>query len=199
MLLLVSGQPEDAIDLSALILSSAPILLPHLLGDEQQALVFMRRAAQLPDGQYSASRHHVIYQSRQAIACMTLWHDGLPPSFHQNTLHSVKQLLSTQTLLHFLRENIQLKNVFVPPKQHELCIGHLAVEKSRQRSGMGKLLIEYAISQAKCFQKTHLVLDVDAHNDQALNFYAGLNFVLMHSKTYTSTGQMFHRLAYRLP
>lgn len=195
MVVLRSGVPADASSLSSLIFSSAPVILPYLFGDEAKAIDYIAKAAQDTDGQYSAARHTVACEASRVIGCITLWDNNLPISFHSHTIKSVKAFLSSDELLHLVRANIQISEVFAGPKTHELCIGHVAVAKKYKRVGVGRTLLNYAIAQAKILNKTHLVLDVDSDNEIALNFYLGLGFVLISSAKFMYTSQSFFRLA----
>jgi ribosomal protein S18 acetylase RimI-like enzyme len=198
MLVLRKGASTDASSLSSLIFSSAPILLPYLYGDKSKAISYITKAAQVEDGQYSARRHTVACKDNKVIACITLWDNNLPMSFHSHTVKSVKEFLSPEALLHLVRANIQIGEVFAGPKAHELCVGHLAVAENSRGQGVGLMLVNYAIEQAKLLNKTHLVLDVDSDNEIALNFYLGLGFVLLSKAVFIHTQQSFFRLAFAL-
>lgn len=198
MIALRQGVKTDADVLATLILSSAPVLLPYLFKGQEQAINYIYHASQQPDGQYSAMRHQLAVDGARAIACITLWDDELPSAFHTNTLQSLKQLLQADQLMHLLDTNDIIKQVFLAPLSHQLCIGHLAVLNDYRGLGVGKKLIAHAISQAKMHSKTQLVLDVDSSNDEAVSFYNGLGFILIQSTQFRATKQVFYRMQFTL-
>ena len=203
MLELRQGRAEDAAQLSDLVLSSAPILLPYLFSSASQARQFVDLAMRQEDGQYSAVRHCVaakdaLIQGPKVVGCVTLWHSDLPERFHSYTLSSLASFLSSEQVRRLLTLNPVLTEVFVPPSSEELCIGHLAVESSQRGKGVGKELLAYAMRQAKSLNKVSLVLDVDAQNDEALRFYAGCDFTQQYIKHFAPSQQSFYRMRYIL-
>lgn len=203
MLELRQGTPEDAAQLSDLVLSSAPVLLPYLFGSASQARQFVYFAMRQEDGQYSAVRHCVatkdgLAQGPKVIGCVTLWHTDLPEKFHSNTLSSLASFLSSEQVRRLLTINPLLTEVFAPPASDELCIGHLAVESSQRGKGVGKELLAYAKRQANSLNKVSLVLDVDAKNDEALRFYAACDFTQHNITYFEPSKQSFYRMRYML-
>lgn len=202
MICLRQGRKDDAFALSRLIYSSAPDLLPYLFDGEANALSYLMKACGGADGQYSASRHTLatvnVKGAQKCLACMTLWSNDMPASFHVATLNSLTDFLSHSQIQHLLNINPLLSQVFRAPLKHQLCIGHLAVDKDNKGQGIGKKLIAYAIKQARLMSKTTLVLDVDKQNDEALNFYLNCNFKSVTESVFKPSDQTFLRLHYRL-
>jgi ribosomal protein S18 acetylase RimI-like enzyme len=198
MIGLRQGKASDHHILTDLILSSAPLLLPYLFNGEQNARDYIFNASQQSDGQYSAVRHQVAVDASSVIACMTLWDNDLPASFHQKNLSSLRKFLTDEQIKHLLKSNAQIEKVFPGPSEEQLCIGHLAVQEHAKGRGIGKKLIAYAISQAKLRGKNQVVLDVDRDNEEALSFYQGLGFVMASSVEFLPTQQVFYRMHYQL-
>lgn len=198
MVELRDGKASDSEVLCALIFASAPILLPYLFGSKTHALEYIAKAANQPDGQYSAVRHRVAYKGAELIACITLWDNQLPKSFHSHTLQSLATFLTPRQITHLITTNEKIKEVFEPPLPHQLCIGHLSVLEQYKGMGIGQMMIAYATMQAKLRKKPQLVLDVDSHNEEAVGFYTGLGFMLMSSNYFPPTQQTFYRMQYNL-
>lgn len=205
MICLRQGRIDDAFALSRLIYSSAPDLLPYLFDGEANALSYLMKACGGDDGQYSASRHTIAVGNtkgamnvEKCLACMTLWSNDMPASFHVATLNSLTEFLSHSQIQHLLNINPILSQVFRAPLAHQLCIGHLAVDKDNKGQGIGKKLIAYAIKQARLMSKTTIVLDVDNQNDEALSFYSNCNFTSVNETVFKPSCQTFLRLHYCL-
>lgn len=209
MIELRAGQTKDTQQLATLVFDSAPILLSYLFGGTSRAIDYVTQAMLPDDGQYSANRHIVAcakidnktksyhessFNDELVVGCITLWHDGLSECFHQQTFSSLSSFLSGEQLRHLVAINPRLMQVFVAPRPHELCIGHLAVSPFYQGKGVGKKLIEYAIEQAKRLSKTRIVLDVDADNHKAIRFYQHCDFNKEASTEFAPTQQQFLRM-----
>ncbi|WP_159062790.1 GNAT family N-acetyltransferase, partial [Alteromonas abrolhosensis] len=59
----------------------------------------------------------------------------------------------------------------------ELMIGHLSVEESARRTGVGSMLVDAMQARAEKLKKRKLVLDVEVSNVPAIRFYQRHNFV----------------------
>ncbi len=195
MLQIRQGRKEDAASLAPLILLSANKLLPYIFGSSKQALDYLLLACTQDDGQYSASRHQVITHEDNVVACMSLWQRNMPESFHQHTLSSLGAFLSPEQLVHILSINDDLKALFRPPEDSELCIGHLAVDLKWQGQGLAKQLLAHAVGEAKRLHKHCLVLDVDTASKEALGFYKRSSFVGEQKQVYRATSQTFVRMS----
>lgn len=198
MIALRAGTETDAGALAPLIFSSATVLLPYLFKGTQSALNYILQAAKQPDGQYSAARHQLAIDDQQVVACITLWDDKLPKSFHAYTLKSLTAFLQQDQIAHLLSNNELISSVFQAPQSHQLCVGHLAVVDTHKGRGIGKILLNYAIQQAKTYHKSQLVLDVDSNNEEALNFYTRFGFIRQDSHYFAPTKQSFNRMQYTL-
>lgn len=201
MLKLISlraGDKNDSEALATLIFASAPVLLPYLFKGQKNAIDYILQASQQPDGQYSAVRHQLAVDGVKAIGCITLWDNQLSPSFHSYTVKSLTKFLLPDQIIHLLATNDIITKVFLAPLSHQFCIGHLAVLEEYKGLGVGKKLIAYAILQAKQYNKSQLVLDVDSSNDEAISFYTGLGFLLKQTTQFSPTNQAFHRMEFNL-
>lgn len=196
MIFLRQGIVEDAAELSKLILSSAPTLLPYLFQGEQQALEYIRLASVQPDGQYSATRHTVATNGERVVGCVTFWDKQLPKSFNTHTLKSLSDFLSSAQLTHLLKSNDKIASVFLSPNDNQLCVGHLAVLPEYKGIGVGRKLIAHAIKCAKQRAKNQVVLDVDSENEEAISFYLTNGFALVNENEFWPTQQCFLRMSY---
>nr|WP_136250841.1 GNAT family N-acetyltransferase [Ningiella ruwaisensis] len=198
------GRPEDAPHLAPLILSSAETLLAYVFGAKTEALDFLAKACAAKDGQYSAQRHVVATDapagktqesdSSLVVACMSLWHSKMPKEFQQATLQSLTNFLNSQQLAHIIHANRLLEALFLPPLEHELCIGHLSVTAQYQGKDIASKLLAFALREAKHLGKTRLVLDVETSNEAAISFYQKWNFISLKEKKFTPTQQVFVRM-----
>jgi len=193
-----AGEKAEANALARLILSSAPVLLSYLFSGPENAVRYMSLAGGQVDGQYSAARHQVAVDGTQVVACITLWDNQLPVSFHSFTVQSLSRFLTPEQITHIVYANDIITHVFQAPLNHQLCIGHLAVLNKQKGRGIGKKLVAYAMLQAKSQHKSQLVLDVESTNDEAVSFYTGLGFILMQSNYLNLTKQTFYRMQFTL-
>ncbi len=198
MILTRQGEVADSSALSQLIFSTAPVLLPYLFGSNHDAKRYIHDASEMEDGQYSAFRHHVAYDDTTVVGCITTWDQQLPDSFYYHTEKSLTELLTNHQIMHIVEANEHIANVFLPPTNEQICIGHLAVLPHYRGMGIAKQLMAYAIEKAYLAKKTHLVLDVDAANEDAVCFYLGFGFVMKKETVFLPTKQTFYRMQYTL-
>lgn len=196
MILLRNGEASDAEELCDLIFSTAPVLLPYLFGNANQANDYIKQALTREDGQYSAVRHRVAYEQQKVLGCIAIWTNSLPSSFYWHTELSLTELLTPEQVLHIARVNHLIAEVFSAPTKDQICIGHFAVSPELQGRGIGKKLLSYAFQEARRENKKQLVLDVDINNEDAVNFYIGMGFVLVSETDFKPTKQTFYRMQY---
>jgi ribosomal protein S18 acetylase RimI-like enzyme len=189
-----AGQQKDAIRLAPLILLSAQTLLPYVFGTREKALNYLQLACAQKDGQYSATRHHVVTNQGDVIACMSLWQHDMPSRFHTYTVKSLTDFLSPAQVAHIVAINDELMRVFAPPLQDELCIGHLAVHTEHQGQDVASQMINFAHERAKALNKSRLILDVDNASTRALSLYRKHGFEQINKRGFTSTEQTFVRM-----
>lgn len=192
------GNEHDAERLTPLVFSSAPELLSFIFGSEIAALKYLHKALMQSDGQYSAHRHCVAVEGDAVVGCMSLWHSDMPKAFHQATVNSLAKYLSVEQLSHIVGTNDILATVFTAPAYNQLCMGHLAVDKSYQRKQIGSKLLVYALEELQRLGKQQLVLDVDCNNQRAISFYQKWQFVPFKESVFLPTGQRFLRMQHTL-
>lgn len=61
-------------------------------------------------------------------------------------------------------------------KDNEFELERIYVLQAYQKSGLGKLLLDHAISSAKLLHCDHIILGVWEHNENALAFYQKMGF-----------------------
>ena len=71
-------------------------------------------------------------------------------------------------------------------------LADLAVSPSMQGHGVGTKLINYCITTARIEKYTALVLDVETHNQKALNLYKRLGFHISNQHDYWKTLSGIH-------
>ncbi len=188
------GTASDASELSELIFSTAPVLLPYLFGSDKQAKNYIKQACTYDDGQYSAVRHTVAVTDRKVIGCITLWSNSLPCAFYRHTERSLAELLTPQQMLHIAEANRHVADAFSAPTDDQICIGHFAVNPSEQRQGVGKHLLSSALQLANLADKKHLILDVDVNHKDAVDFYIAMGFGRLNETYFKPTQQTFYRM-----
>ncbi|MBF7074419.1 GNAT family N-acetyltransferase [Glaciecola sp. MH2013] len=203
---------EDSKTIAKLIFSSEPSLLAYLFGGERSALSFISFACALDDGQFSANRHFGVYSTPELSASKaeasgaylgpraicTLWHYAMPELFESFTLSALKHHFSLSQLTHLLSNKQDLDACFRPPEEHELCIGHIAVEQGSRHKGFATTLLHFAIKKAKEMGKDKLVLDVEKSNQAAFYCYLKAGFDVERESQFVPTAQHFVRMSLSL-
>jgi ribosomal protein S18 acetylase RimI-like enzyme len=114
--------------------------------------------------------------------------------FQQGTLSSIKDFLSTETIIHLLTYNDALDQCFSPPKEHQLCLGHISVAANYRRLGIATALIEHAKVEAAKVCKTELILDAETSNRHAVDCYLKAGFTVTKQSIFEATQQTFSRM-----
>mgnify|MGYP001293789480 CR=1 FL=1 len=174
--------------------SDGPIAVPLLLtageellvaifgqGNTSTALNFLHDAWHQRTGQYGYQQHWVAVQDNEVVGLVTCWHSELGVQFDRDTLQSITRFYGSEQALKIIHRSQELTAELSAPVAHELNLGHLAVHSDYQRQGIGRLLIEFIVQQAKSLSKQTLTLDVELQNIEALQFYIALGFTEQHS------------------
>jgi ribosomal protein S18 acetylase RimI-like enzyme len=179
------ARAQDANGAGHLIINSATSILARMcdVNEDHHSLGVTRHAFTLADGQFGYANHWVIELDDEVAAITSAWHTELTDSFHQATLHSIVSYYGLEDSLEVIKRCQLLKNVIPPPKKDEWCIGHFAVSPSHQRKGLGTELLAHMQTLAALNGKTKLSLDVELHNQVAINFYLDSGFVFTEKPT----------------
>ncbi len=138
---------------------------------------------QQSQGQFGYGNQLVLKDGSQVIGCASSWTDTLPDEYHAATLQSLVDFFGTETTLTILQKSAVLAQIVSPPKMDELGIGHFAVSPAFRRLGVGKLLLSYYAEKAVTLKKSSLVLDVEANNAIAIQFYQSFGFEIVAENT----------------
>ncbi len=202
-MLISLGEIRQSSEIAALIFASEPKLLSFLFGGDTECLSYLEKACKQPYGQFSANSHHIVKLadkstaafSERAIAgiCAT-WYANMAVEFQQGTLSSFRSFLTTEQIIHLLAYKDALDDCFAPPKQHQLCLGHISVATGYRKMGVASSLIEHAASVAAELSKTELILDAEALNTNAVDCYLKAGFKVTQQSTFAATQQLFSRM-----
>ncbi|MEP1448491.1 MAG: GNAT family N-acetyltransferase [Paraglaciecola sp.] len=168
----------DAKELAALIFSSAPLVLTAMfsINEKLSAENFLESCLLGAEGQYGYNNHWVAVVDNRVVGCVSAWHSALPSSFHHATLTQLTEFYGVAHTLAVLQASQTLQDCIPKPQEHEWCIGHFAVSAAFQKIGVGTALLNFMNEKALNFGKSHLCLDVESINTQAVKFYLGHGF-----------------------
>jgi len=151
------------------------------------------------DGQFGYDNHDCLLSSHSGtqalVACIALWHSEHSSSFQQQTITSLANNLSADSLRRVMMINSDLLAVFAPPQASELCLGHVSVVPAYRTLGLATRLIEHAVLQADKLGKSKLVLDVECSNLAAISCYTKNGFELEKKSRLANTQYDFFRMA----
>ncbi|MEM0909587.1 MAG: GNAT family N-acetyltransferase [Pseudomonadota bacterium] len=194
MVELKRGRAEFADELPNLIYQSASSVLDFIFDGQSNALAFLTRVSNEPEGQFSANRHHFACIGGNPVGCVSLWHTELPSAFHTATFSSLKKFLTVELFEYVVSINPLLVSTFEPPKDHQLCFGHLSVKQGHRGQNIGSKLLAYIIRMGHQMQKQELALDVEASNDEALQVYERWGFIVKSEQMLAPLNQIFYRM-----
>ncbi len=189
-MLIRRAQGEDSQQLAKLIYASARRSLSCVfdITPDLNALSFLQRSLQHPEGQYGYAQHWVVELDSHLVACVCAWHDDLADSYHRQSLNSVAVYYGLSHSLNVLENSQILVDCIPNPQIEEYCIGHLSVAASVMRLGIGTALLSLMTEQALMLNKSLLALDVEADNIAAIDFYRQRGFTV--AKHFASTASM---------
>lgn len=194
MVELKTGSLAFADALPSLVYDSAPPVLDYIFEGKSNALAYLERVAVEPEGQFSANRHHFACINGLAVGCVSLWHTKLPEAFHTATFLSLKKHLSVELLNHVISINPVLISAFAPPKDHQLCFGHLSVKQEYRGQNIGSKLLAYVARKGNQMLKRELALDVEAANEAALDVYERWGFSIKKTQFLAPLNREFYRM-----
>ena len=194
MVELKTGSVEYSEALPGLVYDSAPPVLDYIFDGRANALAFLKRAAFEPEGQFSVNRHHFACIDGIPVGCVSLWHTELPESFHTATFFSLKKHLNAELLSHVISINPILVSGFAPPKDDQLCFGHLSVMQAYRGQNIGSKLLAYVARAGVKMRKLELALDVEASNDAALAVYERWGFSIQKTQFLAPLNQAYYRM-----
>ncbi len=105
------------------------------------------------------------------LGVVTAWHSKLGAAFDRATLDSITSYFTLDEAMTVLMRNQTVAVNLTPPTNTELMIGHLSVEESARRAGVGSMLVDTMHARAEKLKKRKLVLDVEVSNVSAIRFY----------------------------
>jgi ribosomal protein S18 acetylase RimI-like enzyme len=167
------GLASDAAQTTPLILNAAQSLLTSIFGHNKNKTAdgYLSHAWELGGGQYGFNNHWVACSGDEVLGVVTAWHSKLGAAFDRATLDSITSYFTLDEAMTVLMRNQTVAVNLTPPTNTELMIGHLSVEESARRTGVGSMLIDAMHERAKKLNKRKLVLDVEVSNVSAIRFY----------------------------
>lgn len=173
------GVASDAAQTTPLILSAAQSLLTSIFGHNKNKTAdgYLSHAWKLGGGQYGFNNHWVACSGDEVLGVVTAWHSKLGAAFDRATLDSITSYFTLDEAMTVLMRNQTVAINLTPPTNTELMIGHLSVEESARRTGVGSMLMDAMQARAEKLKKRKLVLDVEVSNVSAIRFYQHHDFV----------------------
>ena len=173
------GVASDAAHTTPLMLSAAQTLLTSIFGHNKNKTAdgYLSHAWELGGGQYGFNNHWVAQAGNEVLGVVTSWHSKLGAAFDRATLDSITSYFTLDEAMTVLMRNQTVAINLTPPTNTELMIGHLSVEESARRTGIGSMLIDSMQERAEQLKKRKLVLDVEVSNVPAIRFYQRHDFV----------------------
>lgn len=173
------GAASDAAQTTPLILNAAQSLLTSIFGHNKNKTAegYLSHAWELGGGQYGFKNHWVACSGEEVLGVVTAWHSKLGAAFDRATLDSITSYFTLDEAMTVLMRNQTVAVNLTPPTNTELMIGHLSVEESSRRTGVGSMLVDAMQVRAKKLKKRKLVLDVEVSNVSAIRFYQRHDFV----------------------
>ena len=173
------GEASDAAQTTPLILNAAQSLLTSIFGHNKNKTAegYLSHAWELGGGQYGFKNHWVACSGEEVLGVVTAWHSKLGAAFDRATLDSITSYFTLDEAMTVLMRNQTVAVNLTPPTNTEFMVGHLSVEESARRTGVGSMLVDAMQVRAKKLKKRKLVLDVEVSNVSAIRFYQRHDFV----------------------
>lgn len=170
-----AGDAECAVPL---LLDSGEQLLIDIFGNGERdsAYQYLFYSWSFGYGQYGYKNHWVACINEHVVGLLTCWHDHLPADFDRDTLASITGHFGLDKSIDIVMRSQRFSAALHPPLPTELGVGHLSVEAGARRQGVGTALLKIAEEQAREHNKFAIVLDVEATNATALQFYKAQGF-----------------------
>jgi len=172
------GLASDVYQAAPLILSAAEDLLVSVFGDKEKdvALAFINHAWKAKYGQYGCENHWVAEVENKVVGVITAWHSKLGAVFDRASLDSITSFFTLDEAMAVLMRNQAVSVGLTPPAVNELMLGHVAVDETVRRGGIGSAMVEYMREYAIQLNKRTMVLDVQLSNIAAIRFYQNVGF-----------------------
>jgi ribosomal protein S18 acetylase RimI-like enzyme len=179
----IAFRPCNADDADAavpLIISSGPAAFDYIFADRspEQTPRFVARAFRDDGMELGYSAHTAMLLEGRLAAIAALWHAGNALPFMlagaQQIYRHYGPLAGTRVVLRGLR----METVVKPPRKGVAYLGHFGVAPELQGQGLGTLLIQHLIEQAKAQGFAVAALDVSSANPRAQKLYEQLGFTV---------------------
>ncbi|WP_100642433.1 GNAT family N-acetyltransferase [Alteromonas facilis] len=175
------AKSSDAPALAELVFAAAPLMLSELFGDGDETLArdFLAFCFNEPAGQFGYANHFVIRDAMSVVACACVWHNQLPTDFDQATLAQIVAYFGLAKAKDILKRNEVYSAEIKHPKVHQIALGHVSVAPRAQRQGLASMLIQHAETLGAKMSKDELVIDVEQHNQAAIQCYLNAGFTIV--------------------
>lgn len=172
--------PADVALAVPLIISSGPAAFDYIFADTalEQTTAFVSKAFVQGGMEIGYAVHTAMLVDGNVVAVGGFWH-------HQHVLRFT--LAGAWQILRFygpiagfrvIFRGLRLETIVKPPKKRVAYLGHFGVNPAYQSQGLGTVLIDELLRQARNKGFTTFALDVSSGNPRAQQLYERLGFVV---------------------
>lgn len=170
--------PDDAELAVPLIISSGPSAFDYIFADSEleQTPHFVRRAFRDDGMELGHSVHTAMLLDGRLSAVGALWHAGHALPFMTAGVRQIYRHYGPLAGTRVVMRGLRMETVVKPPRKGIAYLGHFGVAPQRQGQGLGSVLIDHLIAQAKACGFGVAALDVSSGNPRAQKLYERLGF-----------------------
>lgn len=172
--------PDDAESAVPLIISSGPAAFNYIFADTalEQMPHFVRRAFRDDGMELGHSVHTAMLLDGRLAAVGALWHAGQALPFMAAGVHQIYRHYGPLAGTRVVMRGLRMETVVKPPRKGIAYLGHFGVVPEMQGQGLGTVLIDHLIAQAKARGFGVAALDVSSGNPRAQKLYEQLGFAV---------------------
>ena len=172
--------PADAELAVPLIISSGPAAFNYIFADTalEQMPHFVPRAFQDDGMELGHSVHTAMLLDDRLSAVGALWHAGQALPFMAAGVHQIYRHYGPLAGTRVVMRGLRVETVVKPPRKGIAYLGHFGVAPELQGHGLGTLLIQHLIDQARKLGFATVALDVSSGNPRAQKLYEQLGFIV---------------------
>lgn len=178
---------DDKDRAAALILSSGRNSLDALFA-RPDSLGYLQYAFTLPDGQFSYIRHLILADDDGAVGIGSCWTHAPGAQFREATIESLVSYFGREQVNDILAVSAEIEQIIPLIQSGGLCIGHLAIDENYRGQGLVQTLLQHYADEARIAGLTSLELDVEAHNESAIQAYQKFGFAITATRKPTQRG-----------
>lgn len=161
-----------------LIISSGPSAFDYIFADSSllQTSPFVSKAFRQGGMELGHAVHTAMLLDGRLVAVGALWHAGQALPFMLAGVHQIYRHYGPLAGTRVVMRGLRMESVVKPPRKRIAYLGHFGVAPERQGQGLGTLLIQHLIDQAKKQGFATVALDVSSGNPRAQKLYEQLGF-----------------------